>query len=340
MVKTIQPRTHKPFDRLFLALGLLAGIVVFGTVGFVLIEGHSLVDALYLTLITISTLGMQAATDADISTGGKLWIMLLIAVGIAGAMMALSVIVGMVVEGHVRSILGRRHVDKKIASLNDHVIVAGYGRMGQSLCASLQLRGKTLVVMDRDPEHTSQAETDGFLYVLGDATEEATLRAAGIERAKSLVTALATDADNVFATLVARELNRGLFIAARAERFESESRLLSAGANRTLCPQVIGATRLANILTRPGVVDVIDFASHGLDLEAEQYHIAEGSKLVGQSLRQANLPRLIGILVIAIKRKDREVLFNPDPDTVLAAEDELILTGQAGSMAKLKERFS
>lgn len=227
----------------------------------------------------------------------------------------------------------------KIASLSRQIIVCGYGRMGQQVCNYLKTRGVQVVVIDNDDQRTVKADQDGFLYVLGEASEETVLRDAGIDRARGLVAVLPTDADNVFVALTARGLNEKLFIAARAERVESETQLLRAGANKAICPQVIGAQRLANILTRPGVVDFIDFASEGLDLEAEQYRILAGSKLVGQTLREANLPRQAGVLIIAIKRAKGQTIFNPGPETVIEPEDVMVVTGQVGSMARLAQLY-
>jgi len=339
MIRTVKTRLS-PVERLVLSLALLLGIVVLGTLGFVAIEGWGFYDSLYMTLITISTLGMKGSLQPDLSRGGTAWIMFLVVTGIISSMIALTTIVGMVVEGHMRSILGRKTLNRKISSLQQHVIVCGYGRMGRIVAENLLRRQTNLVVIDHSPEVTAQAEQDGLLYLLGDASEEAALQNAGIERAKGLITVLPTDADNVFVTLVARSLNPKLFIAARTERRESESRLIRAGANSAICPILIGAERLANILTRPGVVDFLDFAADGLDLEAEQFHIRPESKLVGKTIKDANLPREIGILIIAVKRKNGTTLFNPNPDTVLEADDTMIVTGRIGSMAQLETRYS
>lgn len=333
-------KVRSPFHRLLLPLLGLLAVVVVGSAGFVVLERLSFFEALYMTLVTISTLGMRLGAEPAMGPGGKFWVMCLIVIGIATAMVALTAIVGIVVEGHLRSILGRRKVNQKIASLNGHIIVCGYGRMGRLVCDNLRRRGAPLVVIEQDDHQTAQVEEDGFLYVLGDASEESVLRDVGIERAKTLVAVLPTDADNVFVTLIARDLNSKLFIVARAEITSSQVRLQHAGANRAICPQAIGATRLANIITRPGVVDFIDFASEGLDLEAEQIRIGAESKLVGQSLRQANLPREVGILIVALKRKDGQTVFNPGPDTVLEEDDVMIVTGQVGSMAKLQQEYS
>lgn len=321
--------------RLRLSLALLAAVVAVGTAGFVFIGERTPVDALYLTLVTISTLGMKAQ-GAPITSGEKIWIMVLIAVGIGLAMIALTTIVGLVVEGHVRRIFGRRQVNRTIASLSNHTIVCGYGRMGSSICEALRQWRKPFVIIDNSDAATTRAEQSEMPYVLGDASDAEVLHDAGIERASALVAVLPTDSDNVFTTLVAREINRGLFIAARAERVESEAHLLRAGANKTICPQIIGARRLANILTRPGVVDFIDFATEGIDLEAEQYHLKPDNKLVGVSLREANLPRRVGVLVIALRRASGQIIFNPAADTVLQEDDVMVLTGQPGSMAKLQ----
>lgn len=327
-------------DRLVLSVAFLVTIVALGTMGFVVLENMPLLESLYLTLVTISTLGMRVEETYQFHAGGKIWIMVLIIVGVAGAMIALTNIVSMVVEGHMRSILGKRKVSMKIASLSNHIIVCGYGRMGRSLCENLKSRKTEIVVIDLDSECTAQAERDGFLYILGDAGDEGTLHDAGIERATGLVTTLDSDASNVFATLVARDLNPTITIIARAEREESISRLIRAGANKAICPQVIGATRMANIITRPGVVDFIDFAAQGLDLEAEKFTISEKSPLAGKCLRNANLPSEVGVLVIALQSQDGQIQFNPNPDTILKAGDVMVVTGRAGSTEKLQRMYS
>jgi len=329
-----------PAERLLLALAVVFAVISVGTAGFVLIEKWPFFQALYMTLVIISTLGMRSEYVEHISRAGEVWVMLLIVLGLAAVAAAFTTLGSMVIEGQLRSILGRRKVSLKIASLTDHFIVCGYGAMGRNVCACLRARRAPLVVIDRDPQNTAPAEQDGFLYVLGDASQETTLRSAGVERAKGLVSLLPADADNVFVTLVARDLNPKLFIAARVEQADNEPRLLRAGANTTICPEVIGAQRVANILTRPGVVDFLDFAAEGLDLEAEQVVLAPAGKLIGQSLRQANLPRRIGLLVVALKRQDGQTLFNPDADTVLASGDTLIVIGRAGALAALEKVYA
>lgn len=333
-------RTLNALRQLRLSIMLLIAVVAVGTVGFVVLGKRPLAEALYMTLVTVSTLGMKPQSAPDISAGEMIWIMVMIAGGVSLAMVALSTIIGMVVEGQVRGIFGRRQVDRTIASLSGHIIVCGYGRMGHSLCQYLQQRHAAFVIVDHNPDCTSQAEQEQIPYVLGDATSADVLKNAGIERARGLVTVLHSDGDNVLVSLVARELNSKLHICARADRSESEEHLMRAGADIAICPQIIGARRLANILTRPSVVDFIDFATEGLNLEAEQYRLAEENELVGKTLRQANLPSRFGILVIALKRADGQITFNPSADTLLQIEDVMILTGQPGSMAKLQQFYA
>lgn len=291
-----------------------------------------------MTMATISTLGMKPDRQADINPGEQILIIFLIIIGIVAAMIALSMLVSMVVEGQIRGILGRRKVDKKIASLRGHIIVCGYGRTGQTVCQFLKSENIEPVIIEMDNQKTALAENNDLPYILGDAGEESSLLAAGIERASGLIATLDTDASNVFVSLVARDLNRKIKIVARAEKPESKSRLIRAGANHVICAQEIGANRMANILIRPGIVNFVDFATHGLELEAEQRTIEPGNALEGMKLRDANLPREMGIIVIAIKRNDNTI-FNPHPDTILQSHDAIFITGKAGSIAQFEEKY-
>ncbi len=339
MSALLKIKQRKPISKLTIILCLLFLVIGVGIVGFSLAGHRSLLDSFYLTLVTISTLGMLSG-EYHFNDGEKLVVMFMIVVGIAVATTALSTLVAVVVEGQVRGIFGRRKVDKIIASLNRHIVVCGYGRTGASVCETLQRRDVPIVVVERDEQACARAEEDGLLYIRGDASEESVLIDAGIKNARGLISVLDSDAANVFVTLIARDLNPKIVIAARSEKPESQSRLKRAGANEVVCSQIIGATRLANILTRPGVVNFLDFAAQGVDLEAEQYRIGEGNKLIGQSLRQANLPRQVGVLIIALKRHDGITLFNPDPDTVIQLNDQLLVTGKVGSLARLEHGFA
>ena len=326
-------------NNILIAFLLLVAVVVVGTMGFAMLGNRSFIESLYFSLITVSTLGMAPVGSEPLSEIEKIWVIFMITGGIATAMISLTIITSAVVEGQIRGIFGRRKVDKKIASLQNHIIVCGYGRMGSSVCENLKMHNVQIVVIDQDSEHTSEAEQAGLLYVLGDATDENILKSAGIEQARGVICVLGNDASNVFATLVARDLNSRVTIVARSDRPESQNRLMRAGANRAICPYEISGSRLANIMTRPGLVDFIDFAAHGIDLEADQYTIQEGDGLEGCSIRDANLPRELGILVIAVTRGDGTNMFNPHPDTILRSGDIIIMTGQAGSISKFEQRY-
>ena len=326
-------------NNIMVAFLLLIVVVVVGTMGFALLGNRGFIDSLYFSLITVSTLGMAPSGAEPFSEMEKVWVIIMITVGIAIAMVSLTIITSAVVEGQIRGVFGRRKVDKKIASLQDHIIVCGYGRMGSSVCDNLSLHKVQIVVIEQDSEHTFEAEQAGLLYVLGDATDENVLKSAGIEHARGVICVLGNDASNVFATLVARDLNNKVTIVARSDRPESQTRLIRAGANRAICPYDISGSRLANIMTRPGLVDFIDFAAHGIDLEADQYIVREGDGLEGSSLREANLPRELGILVIAVTRGDGTNMFNPHPDTIMRVGDTIIMTGQAGSISKFEQKF-
>lgn len=336
----MQVKKINPLNSLVTALIMLLAVVVIGTIGFAATGHRGFIDSLYFSLITVSTLGLSPPGDAPLTTADKVWIMVMITVGIAIAMVAVTIITSAVVEGQIRGILGRRKLDKKIATLEGHIIVCGYGKMGSSVCENLKLHKVNIVVIDNDSEKTSEAEHNGYLYVLGDATEETILKVAGIERARGIICVLENDASNVFATLVARELNQKITIVARSDKTESQARLMRAGADRAICPYEISGARLANIMTRPGVVDFIDFAAHGIDLEADQYTVREKDDLQGRSLREANLPRDIGVLVIAVSRQDGTQMFNPHPDTVLKTGDTIFMTGQPGSISKFEKRYT
>ncbi len=336
----MQVKNIKSLNNLVMAFMMLAAVVAVGTVGFSVIGHRSFIDSLYYSLITVSTLGMSLPGAEAPGPAEKVWIMLMITGGIAIAMVALAIITSAVVEGQIRGVLGRRKLDKKISTLQNHIIVCGYGRMGSSVCENLKLHRANVVVIDNNSEKTSEAEQAGFLYVLGDATEETILKTAGIERARGLICVLENDAANVFATLVARDINSGITIVARSDKQESQGRLMRAGANRAICPYEISGARLANIMTRPGVVDFIDFAAHGIDLEADQYTVRPNDDLEGKSLRESNLPRDLGVLVIAVSREDGTQMFNPHPDTILRGGDTIFMTGQPGSISKFEKRYA
>ncbi|MCK4602332.1 MAG: TrkA family potassium uptake protein, partial [Phycisphaerae bacterium] len=249
----------------------------------------------------------------------------------------LSLIASMVIEGQVRRVFGRRQLERKIGTLSGHVIVCGYGRMGEMVTGELIQAGRNVVVVDSAPERTAQAEQAKLLYVLGDAQDETVLTAAGIDEAEALIAALPNDPDNVFVTLSARQANPSLRIIARAQQASTQDKLLKAGATRVVCPQIIGASRLADIVLRPAVVDFFETAHLGPDLEMDELKLGARSGLLGKTLQELALPRTIGAHIMAVRRADGEAIYQPTPDLRLGVGDTLILVGKRGVAAAVRK---
>ncbi|MFW6133335.1 MAG: potassium channel family protein, partial [Planctomycetota bacterium] len=308
---------------------LLAMVVAGGTIGYHLLAELSLVESLYVTIITISTVGSREAPDLTPAVQWLTMGVIILGVGLAAA--TFSVAVAALTEGTVERALGRRQVQRAIQQLNGHVIVCGFGRLGSMVVDSLKARDRAVVAIDINEEVFDRPDRADVLRVVGDAQEEVVLAAAGIERAAYLVACLHDDADNTFLTLTARQMNPSLKIVARAELPATQRKLRHAGADRVICPQIIGATRIADVIVRPAVVDFFDMANKGVDLEMDQWVVAADSELVNKSLRELDLPRRTGAIVVAVQHADGRTVYNPGAELVLAAGDTLILIGQAGS---------
>ncbi len=313
--------------RLLVLLLVPVVLLVAGTVGYALIEGWSYFDALYMTVITLSTVGY--AETHELSAAGRTFTMLLILGGVFTLVYAATEGIRAVVSGEVRSALGRQRMERNLAGLNRHLIVCGFGRMGQLVCKEFSAHRQTFVVIERNA-----AALEGFLMphglaLHGDATSDEVLKQAGVERARALVTVAASDADNLYITMSARLLNDRLFIVARAESDLAEQKLLRAGANRVVSPYVIGGSRVAQAVLRPTVVDFIELATRTahLDLQIEESQVAPTSPLVGATLQDGRLRRDHGVIIVAIKSTTGQMVYNPPADTVLQAGDILVSMG-------------
>lgn len=224
-------------------------------------------------------------------------------------------------------------MQRRIASLSGHVIVCGYGRMGRLVADELVRAGKQVVVIDTDPSRTQAAEAESLLYVLGSAEADEVLIAAGVARAAVVVTTLATDADNVFVTLSAREINPKLRIIAVAKDTSTQDKFKRAGATRVVCAHTLGASRMAAVVLRPAVVDFVEMAGQGGEIEMDQVQLSEGSRLIGKSLKELELPHRVGVHICAIRRQGGKPIYQPAPDFELEAGDTLVLIGPNGSAA-------
>ncbi|MGB2984926.1 MAG: potassium channel protein [Phycisphaerae bacterium] len=324
--------------RLILSILAVLSVLFVGAAGYMILEAErhpTFLDALYMMVITLSTVGYGEVWA--LNGPAKLWTIAVITFGIVTVSYAFTSLLTLVVSGELRSLRERKRMDKTIEHLRDHVILCGYGRMGALIVDELRQRDVPIVVVEKERTLEVDLREGQVPFVIGDATEEETLLHAGLKRAEALVIALPSDADNVFITLTAHTLCPDLTIVARAEQVSTEAKLTRAGATRVVCPQVIGAIKVANILTRPTVVDFMEVASKGVDLELDEYEIGEQSPLVGRSLRDSGVRRKTGAIVVAIKRADGEALVGPNPDAHLEARDTLILVGPAGVSSRLDE---
>lgn len=311
-------------------------IVLFGTVGYILIEGWEFLDALYMTIITISTVGFSEVHH--ISKAGRLFTIVLVFFGVGFTLYIAAAVVQFMVEGRIRIILGRRRLEKKIDRMKNHYIVCGYGRIGRVLCKNLKRKPLDLVVVEKNPELTSVMDADGVLYISGDAADEENLIRAGIKRAKGLVAVLASDADNVFLVLTARQLDPDLLIIARASQEESKSKLRAAGANTVESPYDMGAASMAHRIIRPTVTSflALAFAHKRKDIQMEEIPVSASSDLVNVMLKDTGIRQKYNLIIIAIKKQDNSMLFNPSFEATIEVGDTVIAVGEEANLQKLE----
>jgi voltage-gated potassium channel len=328
----MNPVRHLRYSLLILVLA-----VGLGTIGYILIEGWDVLDSLYMTVITLATVGYKEVHD--LTTEGKIFTICLIVFGVSTITYAVGSLLQLMVEGQILRIFGRRKLEKRINQMSGHYIVCGYGRIGALISQEFLSRPVPFVVVERDQTICEHLSREGILFVQGDATDDDTLIQAGILRAKGLITAVTSESANVYITLTARGLNPDLFILARSVEEGSEIKLKRAGASKVISPYRIGANRMAWAVLRPSVVDFIDIAigSESIELQLEEIRIAPTSTLVDKSLVSSGIRRAWGIMIIAIKKSSGAMLFNPESDTTIEAEDILITLGEPPAIRKLEQ---
>ncbi|MDY6827591.1 MAG: potassium channel protein [Bacillota bacterium] len=326
----------KAQDKVLLMFLLLFVLIFGGTSGYMVVEGMAFLDALYMTVITISTVGFREVRE--LSDSGRLFTIFLISAGLFIAGFAVTVVTSFVIEGEFRFILRRRMMEKNVSKLKDHYIICGSGETGHYIVDQFKKRKVPFVVLEADPAKVEQIVEQGSLAILGDATIEEDLLKAGIKRATGVLCCLANDADNVFTVLTARELNPDLFIVSRAIDDKADLKLLKAGANKTVSPNEIGGVRMASLVLRPAVVSFLDVITRagGMIIDLEEVSIGKGSALDGISLAEASIPERTGLIVMAVKRNSDETRINPGPDCTLQENDALIVLGQEEQVEKLK----
>jgi len=325
-----------PRRRLILSVIALIGVFVAGTFGFLVIESDqhvSVLDAAFMTAVTLSTVGYGEVWT--LSDSGRLWSLVVITVGIATVSVAFTSLIALFVSGELRTHREMLLMEKKLETSRDHVVLCGFGRMGGMIARDLQSARIPVVIVEADTGRLDELKSLSTEFIIGDATEDDMLLRAGIMRARALISMLPHDADNVFIALTAHALRPDLNIIARAEQPQTEAKLKCAGATRVICPQLIGATRAVDILIRPNVVDFVDIAAEGVQLEMDEFVIAEQSVLAGKMLQDCQLREQLGVIVVAIKRSDGKTVFSPGPQAALDTGDTLILVGKAGVSRQL-----
>lgn len=331
---------NNPVRRFQLSMVTLVILVGGATLGYILIESMPFTDALYMTIITMTTVGF--GETQPLSPAGRLFTIGVILVGVGAATTAISNAVGIVLGPRLWLSIRLRNMERLLMTLENHHIVCGYGRMGRQVIDDLKRRGEPFVLIDQNPEAEEMLLAEDIPFVIGDATRDETLQRAGIERASGLVAALNTDPDNVMTVLTARELNPRLFIVARVGNAEAESKLRRAGANQVVSPYQIGGHRIALALLRPAVNDFLDSIfhfEHGIDVDIGQIYVRPDTRLAGQTVAGSDLRRTHHVNILAMQTPQRRMVMTPDPDTMIEAGSTLIVIGAPEHIYELERLY-
>ena len=325
-------------QKLRIAFAGLAVIIFIGTVGFMVIEKLSPIDALYMTIITLSTVGFREVTP--LHETGKIFVIFLILFGVVITGFLVTILGQLVLEGQFNEIYGRRKMEKKISNMTNHHIIAGYGRVGRQVALEFLRKNVQFVVIEKDLGAVSDMYKDTILFLEGEATDDDVLRSAGIEKANTLISTLPDEAQNVYLTLTARFMNKDLQIIGRADYEDGVKKLKRAGANHVVTPHVLGGIRMAMATLRPNVVDFMHSTSLGESgLTIEELRIPNESAFSGKSLKDSNIKQEFGVTVIGIKKPDREMIVAPGPDVLLESRDILVLIGHDDGLENISKRF-
>ncbi|MBA2340998.1 MAG: potassium channel protein [Pyrinomonadaceae bacterium] len=318
------------------ALVALVVLIALGTIGFHLIEGWTILESLYMAVLTITTVGYGEVRP--LSVRGRIFDIFFMLVGVSTAAYALSSMVQTFVRSELVSTLGERRRQREMNKLNDHFIICGAGRVGSRIIREMQRGDNLFVVIESNPQKVAAFDDEKapVPILVRDATLESTLQEAGVERARGLAACLPDDADNLYVVLTARDLNPNLHIVARAIEEQAEPKLIRAGANRVVAPTIIGSHRMAQALMKPAVADFIDsIAAENLDLRFEEVELARASPYVNQTLRSTNIRSELDIVIVAIRRRGGEMIFNPAGEMMMLEGDLLVAIGRAEALARL-----
>ncbi|NND96327.1 MAG: potassium channel protein [Pirellulaceae bacterium] len=333
-------RRKTPLHRILRGGVVLVAVFAIAVLGYRLLGDYEWVDAIWMVVITISTVGYSE--QSELGTTLQLFTIFVVLSGMTAAVYTFGGLMQLMLEGEIDRLLGTRRLNQQLRKLRDHVIICGYGRMGRHLANELRSQNRSLVVIDGNPDLADENVAGDAIHVIGDATDEEVLNGAGITHAKTLVISLPSDADNVFITLTARGMNSELQIIARAEQRTSEKKLRQAGANRVVMPAVIGARQMARMVTRPSTADLFELAAESafVDLEIDEIEVKPDSGFAGKSVVDTQAHKRHKLLIIAIKRPDGELIFNPSAESRLNVADTLILMGHASDIESFYREFA
>ena len=320
-------------SKLSKALFFLLFAFLFGVIGFMNIENWSFTDSVYMTILTISTVGFKEVHP--LSELGRWHVIFLIIFSIGTLAIALNYITYKLAD---TKYFFRRKMEKSISKLKDHYIIAGYGRMGKIICGELSKKNKKYVVIERDPDVVQQLIEQGVSSIHGDVTEDGVLTSAGLQHAKGLLTVVDSDSDNVYCTLTARSLNEELFIVARSETDRGTANLLRSGANKVINPYDAGGHAMAQVLLKPSAVELIELTtgSEGISLEIDEIIISDNSSLIGKTIATSKIRDNYNVLIAGIKRADGVLTLNPSSDVVISKGDILVALGEPDQITKLE----
>ena len=325
-----------PESRIVRAVIILTLVMTMGIVGYMTIENWSFLDSLYMTVITVTTVGYREVKE--LSTTGEIFTIFLIIFGVGGAFYTLTALMSYVVEGEFRGTLRRRQMENKIRNMHSHFVICGYDRVGREVAARFKSEGVKFVVVDRDQAAINKAEEADCLNILGDASSDTVLKEAGIEKAKGIVVATGDDAENILITLSARSIRPDIFVVARSSSMETEPKLRKVGADRVISPHTLGGRRMAYLALRPASVELVDMLIGGRgeeDLLLEDIQIGQNSPLVNTTVVQCN-QQGEGARLLAIKKSNGAIIAPPPSDAIIEVGDKLIAIGTRQQLRSLE----
>lgn len=330
----------KGLNNMFLSIALLLGSLLVGILGFTIIEGYGLVNAFFMTVITFSTVGYNEVQP--LSEAGRLFTSFYILLNLGIFAYVVSVITTYIFEGKLNQYLKKYRMSKEIKKIQDHVVVCGYGRNGSKACEELDHSGVPLVLVERD-KAIVESVIDRYHVLIGEATQDEVLRDAGIERARAIITTLPSDADNVFITLTARELNPDVKIIARASEDNTINKLRRAGANKVVMPDAVGGMHMARLVTKPYVIEFLDLftgiGGHQFVLEEVPYHLLKGS-FKDKSIKELDVRNKTGATLVGFKDDVKGFIFNPSPDMVIGPDEVMILLGSRDEIREFLKMYT